>query len=46
MQVELPPVEVVGVKREIVVLSAVAGVRQNVAAASGEAKEDVPGTKR
>lgn len=42
MQVELPPVQMVGVEAEVVVLSTVTGVGQNVAATFGEAQEDVP----
>lgn len=41
VQVELPPVEVIDVKGEVIVLPAVAGVRQHVAATLGEAQEDV-----
>lgn len=46
VQVELPPVEVVGVEREIIIFSTVAGVGQNVAAAFGEAKKDMSGTTK
>lgn len=41
MQVELPPVQVIGVEGEVVVLSAVTGVGQHVPAALSEAQEDV-----
>lgn len=43
MQVELPPVEMIGIEREIVILSTVAGVGQNVTATFGEAKENMSG---
>lgn len=42
MQVKLPPVQVIGVEREVIVLSTVTGVGQHVPAALGEAQEDVP----
>lgn len=41
VQVELPPVEMVGIEREIIIFSTVAGVGQNVAATFGEAKKDM-----
>ncbi len=46
MQVELPPIEMVGIEREIIIFSTVAGVGQNIAAAFGEAKKDMSGTKK
>lgn len=46
MQVELPPIEMVGIEREIIIFSTVTGVGQNVAAAFGEAKKDVSGTNK
>lgn len=46
VQVELPPVEVVGVEGEVVVLAAVAGVRQHIAPTLGEAQEDVSGGRK
>lgn len=44
MQVKLPPVQVIGVEGEVIIFSAVTGVGQNIAAALGEAQEDVPVT--
>lgn len=46
MQVELPPVEMVGIEREIVIFSTVTGVGQNVAATFGEAKENMSGSMK
>jgi len=46
VQVELPPIKMVGIEREIIIFSAVTGVGQNVAAAFGKAKKDMPGTKK
>ena len=46
MQIELPPIEMVGIEREVIILSAVAGVGQNIAATFGEAKKDVSGTRK
>lgn len=43
VQVELPPIEMVGVEREIIIFSTIAGVGQYVAAAFGEAKKDMSG---
>lgn len=37
VQVELPPIEMVGIEREIIILATVTGVGQNVAATFGEA---------
>lgn len=45
VQVELPPIQMVSIEREIIVFSTVAGVGQNIAAAFGEAKKDMPVTK-
>lgn len=42
MQVKLPPVQVIGVEREVIVLSTVTGVGQHIPATLGEAQEDVP----
>lgn len=44
VQVELPPVQMVGVEGKIIVLAAVARVGQNVTAAFREAEEDVTET--
>lgn len=44
MQVKLPPVQVVCVEGEVIILSAVTGVGQHVPAAFGKAQEDVPVT--
>lgn len=44
MQIELPPIQMVSIEREIVVFSTVAGVGQNIAATFGEAKKDMSGT--
>lgn len=41
VKVELPPVQMVRVEAEVVILAAVTGVGQNVAATFGEAQEDV-----
>lgn len=46
VQVELPPIEMVGIEREIIIFSTVAGVGQNVAAAFSEAEKDMTGTKK
>lgn len=46
MEVELPPIQVVGVEGEVVIFPTVAGVGQNVAATLGEAKKDVSGTTK
>lgn len=46
VQVELPPIEMVGIEREIIIFATVAGVRQNIAATFGEAKKDVSGTEK
>lgn len=46
VQVKLPPIEKVGIEREVVVIfSTVAGVGQNVATAFGETQKHMPGTK-
>ncbi len=45
VQVELPPVEMVGIEREIIVFSIVAGVGQNVTATFGKAEKDVSAIK-
>lgn len=42
MQVKLPPVQVIRVEGEVIVLSTVTGVGQHVPPAFGEAQEDVP----
>lgn len=44
VQVELPPVKVVG-EEGVIVCAAVAGVGQDVTAAFGEAQEDVSGRR-
>lgn len=44
VEVKLPPVQVIGVKGEVIIFSAVTGVGQNVTAALSEAQEDVPVT--
>lgn len=44
MQVKLPPVQVVCVEGEVIILSAVTGVGQHVPAAFSKAQEDVPVT--
>lgn len=44
MQVELPPVQVIRVEGEVIILSAVTSVGQHVPATFGEAQEDVPVT--
>lgn len=41
VQVELPPIEMVDVKGEIIIFSTIAGVGQDVAATFGEAKKDM-----
>lgn len=46
VEVELPPVEMVGVEREVIIFATVACVGQNVAATFCEAKKDVTATKR
>lgn len=45
VQVELPPIEMVGIEREIIILATVTGVGQNVAATFGEAQKDMSVTK-
>ena len=45
MQVELPPVEVIGVEGEVIVLSTVTGVGQHVTTTLSEPQEDVSGTR-
>lgn len=45
VQVELPPIKMVGIKREIVVFSTVAGVGEDIAATFGEAKKDMSRTQ-
>lgn len=45
VQVELPPVQMVGVEGEIIILTTIARVGQNVAPALCEAQEDVTETK-
>lgn len=42
VQVKLPPVQVIRVEGEVIVLSTVTGVGQHVPPAFGEAQEDVP----
>lgn len=44
VQVELPPVQVIRVEREVIVFAAVTGVGQHIPATFGEAQEDVPVT--
>ncbi len=44
VEVELPPVQVISVEGEVVILSAVTGVGQHVPATFGKAQEDVPVT--
>lgn len=44
MQVEFPPVKVVG-KERVIVCATVAGVGEHIVAAFGEAKEDVTGRR-
>ena len=46
VQVELPPIKMVGIEREIIIFSTVAGVGQNIAAAFGKAKKHMSGTKK
>lgn len=46
VQVKLPPVQVIGVEGEVIVLSAVARVGQNIPATLSEAQEDVPGSEK
>lgn len=45
VQVELPPIKMVGIKREIIIFSTVAGVGEDIAATFGEAKKDVSRTQ-
>lgn len=45
VQVELPPIKMVGIKREIIIFSTVAGVGQDVAATFGEAEKDMSRTQ-
>lgn len=45
VHVELPPIKMVGIEREIIIFSTVAGVGQNIAATFGEAKKDMSRTK-
>lgn len=46
VEVELPPVQMVSIEREIIIFSTVTGVGQNIAATFGEAKKDMPETKK
>lgn len=46
MQVELPPIKMVGIEREIINFSKVTGVGQNVAATFGKAKKDMSGKSK
>lgn len=45
VQIELPPIKMVGIEREIIVFSTVAGVGQNIATTFGEAKKDMSRTQ-
>lgn len=46
VQVKLPPVQMVGVEREIIVLTTVARVGQNITSALCKAQEDVTGRQQ
>lgn len=46
VQIKLPPVELVGIEREIIVFPTVAGVGQNVAATFGESKKNMSRTRK
>lgn len=45
VQIELPPIKVIGIEREVIVFSTVAGVGQNIPATLGEAQKYVSKTK-
>lgn len=46
VEVELPPVEMVSVEREVIIFPTITRVGQNIAAAFCEAKKDVTESKR
>lgn len=46
MQIELPPVKMINVEREVIIFPVVAGVGQNIPATFGEAQENVSKTKQ
>ena len=46
MEVKLPPVEMVGVEREVIIFPTITCVGQNISPTFREAKEDVTETKR
>lgn len=45
MQIELPPIKMIDIEREVVVFSIVAGVGQNIPATFGKAQKNVSKTK-
>lgn len=45
MHIELPPIKMVGIEREIIIFSTVTGVRQHVAATFGKAQKYMSGTE-
>lgn len=45
VQIELPPIKVIGMEREVIIFSTVAGVGQNIPATFGKAQKYVSETK-
>lgn len=41
MQIELPPIKMIDIEREVIIFSVVAGVGQNIPATFGEAQKNV-----
>lgn len=46
MQIELPPVKMIDIEREVIIFSVVAGVGQNIPATFGKAQKNVSKTKQ
>lgn len=46
MQIELPPIKMIDIEREVIIFSVLAGVGQNIPATFGKAQENVSKTKQ
>lgn len=45
MKIELPPIKMIDIKREVIIFSVVTGVGQNIPATFGKAQKNVSKTK-